>query len=105
MIDVGEWLATRTPVPPQVLFDRIAACVGNRQCENENALAQLFVSEAANLLRSLGDDRTSAFDLLAADALITYALEAAADDHQGIDVIASESMSVIAAVASRGGQA
>jgi hypothetical protein len=37
----------------------------------------------------VGNDRSSADDLLVADALITYAMEAAADDCEQLDAIAS----------------
>ena len=44
------------------------------------------------------------FDLLVADALITYAMEAAASDHSSFDDTALRAMDAIAMVAHRGSQ-
>ena len=52
---VGAWLAGREPAPPPALAE-------------------------ARLLREAATTRESALDLLAADALVTYAFEAAADE-------------------------
>lgn len=105
MIDVAEWLAARTPAPPPELIERIAAIAGNRSCSDATELAGFLVTEAESLLENLRDDRSGAFDLLVADALITYAMEAAATDHDRFDETAARAMGVISAVAHRSGQA
>lgn len=105
MIDVAGWLATRTPAPPPELTERIAAIAGNRSCSDSTELAGFLVTEAESLLEKLRDDRSGAFDLLVADALITYAMEAAASDHERFDETAARAMGVISAVAHRSGQA
>lgn len=72
-----EWLDARTPPPPPELRARLADAL--RPAETlPGALADgaLACLEAA-LAR--GGDRAAALDLLAADALLTYALEAAAE--------------------------
>lgn len=63
-----------------------------------------MVESAAKLLRALGDGREAATDLLAADALLTYALEAAAEDcdrgdagSTSVDSVAAHAIGVIAA--------
>ena len=104
MIDAAGWLATRTPAPPPELAERIGAIAGTRSCSDVTELAGFLVAEAESLLENLRDDRSSAFDLLIADALITYAMEAAALDHDRFDDTASRAMEVISTVARRGGQ-
>jgi hypothetical protein len=66
-------------------------------------MAELMLERAAALLGNLRDDRSGAFDLLVADALITYAMEAAADDHDRFDELSARGAAMIAG-ASRGGQ-
>lgn len=80
---VGDWLASRTPPPPEPLRSRIELALGTalgrpvadteRVCMEaaERVLARLFVDGEGQ--------RREAADLLAADALVTYALEFAAD--------------------------
>ena len=104
MIHVGEWLASRTPAPPKELANRLSALVGDERCADSAAIADLMLRQAAELLGNLCDDRTGAFDLLVADALITYAMEAGADDHERFDELTVKAAEIIAG-ASRGGQA
>ena len=100
---VRDWIDARVPAPPPALAARIAAALGGRQ-RNESAstydaclgaatdlLGELFVPEV------LG--RESAPDLLAADALVTYAFEAAADDIGRIEDRTSTAMLQLAALA------
>lgn len=68
-------------------------------------MAGLFISTAAGLLESLSDDRPGAYDLLTADALITYAMEASANEPAQLEEAARLAIRVIGAVPSRGGQA
>lgn len=53
----------------------------------------------ADLLRPEGSTRDSALDLLAADALMTYAMEAAAGEMQTLEQRAAAAMSRISAIA------
>jgi hypothetical protein len=81
---VGDWLASRTPPPPALLHARITTALGadsarsivdtEAGCLNaaERVLARLFTAGFSG--------RTDAPDLLAADALVTYALEFAAEN-------------------------
>lgn len=80
---MGGWLASRTPPPPEALRTRIMVALGDaanhevahteRVCLDaaEQVLAKLFVDDDG--------ERHEAADLLAADALVTYALEFAAE--------------------------
>ncbi len=105
MIDAGRWISSREPAPPAVLSDRLATVVGDRSCADSQALAELLVEEAARLLATLHDGRKGAEDLLVADALITYAMEAAADEPDAIEGVAARAVQRLGAVSSRGGQA
>jgi hypothetical protein len=105
MFDVGVWLASGSPAPAADLSHRISTLVGGRTCAAETAMAALFIDTAADLLTTLRDERTSAFDLLTADALITYAMEASAGDQAWLDAAARLAIQTIGAVPGRGGQA
>lgn len=48
-----------------------------------------------------GGSRTGAITLLAADALVTYAFEAAAEEPDGLEALAADAMIRIAATAER----
>jgi hypothetical protein len=84
---VGEWLATRTPAPPQLLRERIILALGAAADRDVTETESVCLDAAERVLtRLLGrgrGKRDEAADLLAADALVTYALEfaASASDH------------------------
>ena len=105
MIDAAEWLSSRIPAPPPELAERFARIADGRTCSDEVELSRFFVSEAAALLKNLSGDRSGALDLLVADSLITYAMEAAAENGRSVDAAATDAIQVIAATASRGGKA
>ncbi len=77
--EVLAWLDARESPPPPELRQRMAEALANVKSETvpgalaEGALACLEATVARP------EERASALDLLAADALLTYALEAAAD--------------------------
>ena len=84
---VGEWLESRVPPPPELLRSRIVRALGVGR-DHDVADTERVCLEAAErvLLGLFGDgtgDRCEAADLLAADALVTYALEFAADRPDG----------------------
>jgi hypothetical protein len=82
-MDVRAWLASRTPEPPPALRARLDALLGEALDRPVTAFPEEAVSRAERLVRAmLAEGRTgrdAALDLLAADALVTYAFEAAAD--------------------------
>ena len=99
-----EWLKSRQPAPPPGLSARLSDIAGDRSCADLAELSATLVESAAMLLRGLGDGREAATDLLAADALLTYALEAAAEDcNRGdagvmsVDSVAAHAIEIIAA--------
>lgn len=74
-----EWLDAREAAPPPELRQRIAAALGEVSAETvPGALAEAALACLRDTLAA-PEERASALDLLAADALLTYALEAAAD--------------------------
>ena len=104
MIDAAGWLALRIPVPPPQLARRLSSIVEGRVCADLTELSAVLVDEALNVVSGLSDDRSGAFDLLVADALITYAMEAAAEDGPKVESIALDAMQRIAHVAGREAQ-
>jgi hypothetical protein len=97
-LSIADWLSTRTPSAPEALRDLLLELAGNAQCEPRNLPSEL-VGIAARIFSQLGDSRESAIDLLAADALITYAMEAAAD--VGVENAAELAMQTIGRVVRR----
>lgn len=74
-MDVRAFLAARTPRPPAALEAWLAA--GAAAGEAAAGMASQALAELARSRASAGRVRDSAWHLLAADALITYACEAA----------------------------
>jgi len=91
-IDAGEWLAGRRPPAPAELGQQLAKIVGSRACDSLTDLSQSLLADAESLIRGLGNDRSAAMGLLLADALITYAVEAAAEDCSRLEAIARQAM-------------
>lgn len=75
MNTLRTWLAARTPVPPDALVLPIPEGPGD-------PAAQLTEAASTALARALAGtgERRGAYDLLAADGLLTYACERAAAD-------------------------
>ncbi len=101
---VGEWLAQRTPAPPSPLDVRVRAAlhrqIGGRASEAYGAVLSTAESLLAELLILGCESRERALDLLAIDALITYAFEAAAESPDTLSARATHAMGTIAALAS-----
>ncbi|MDO8502361.1 MAG: hypothetical protein Q7S20_11005 [Gemmatimonadaceae bacterium] len=96
-IRVRDWLASRSPAPPPALARRLAQVVGDRTEKDMAGVSSSLVEAAEHLMTHLGDDRAAAPDLLAADALITYAMEVAADDCGDVEAIATLCVSALSA--------
>ena len=77
-VRIVDWLATRVPAPPAALATIISKSVGEVECDRRS-LPDRLIDAAVRILNELGNGRESANDLLVADALITYAIEAAAE--------------------------
>jgi hypothetical protein len=77
-----DWLERREPVPPAALATRLSVALGALPGPKASTEDRLFAAAEVLLSRLLRDgcaNRTSAHDLLAADALVTYVFEAAAE--------------------------
>lgn len=100
---IRDWLAHREPSPPRVLRERVEALALSLAAANEvdTASSLLAAAEAAlaQLAQRAPDDRATALDLLAIDALVTYAFEYAADTPDAIPTLSARAMSRLSAVA------
>jgi hypothetical protein len=98
----AEWLALREPEAPRALIDRITPLLAAHREWESLARADAFVEASELLLRRVldgnGAARASALDLLASDACITYAFEAASDDPATIGHRAAAAMGRIAGI-------
>ena len=102
-LTVGAWLATREPVPPRALAARLRELLGPRALEADAREAPELLLAAgesvlARLLSEAATTRESALDLLAADALVTYAFEAAGDEPDTLPARVDRAMASIARV-------
>jgi hypothetical protein len=98
---LADWLRDRTPAPPPRLAERIHTVLAERVSRPANEAPELCVDAAAELLHDLLDrptGRASALDLLAVDALVTYAFEAAASDPATVEARAAAAMSRLSLV-------
>lgn len=78
MRDLHEWLGTRRPAPPADLRGRIAESVGRTESRGRVDRLLDAARDRLDAARARpGRIRRSAFELLVADALVTYACEAA----------------------------
>ena len=98
----SEWLRSRNPPPPSKLSARLEVAVAPASDDSTTSRSERLASAAVAILAPLlnpgaGDvarSRDVAIDLLAADALVTYAIEAAAEDRtamgQNIDRVVAQ---------------
>ena len=100
---LGEWLAARTPEPPAPLSARLRESLGATR-EDRASSAHGTLLRAAEML--LGDllavdcaMRDRALDLLAVDAMVTYAFEAACEEPATLATRATSAMRDISALA------
>ena len=100
---VGDWLRARVPAPPSPLAERLAEVLGARLSDDAGRSYESLLSAAESLLAELlaleCARRDRALDLLAVDALVTYAFEAASESPDTIASRASRAMSEIARLA------
>jgi hypothetical protein len=100
---VLDWLRSRSPAPPPELMARVVEALGDRGTADVSGAPELCLDAAADLLeRLLKHDpigRQSANELLAADALVTYAFECAAVDIDRLDDRATEAMTRLGVLA------
>lgn len=100
MSTVGEWLESREPAPPAALLERLHVVLGEDALRDVRDAADVCLGMGERLLEAVlsNEDasRDCALDLLAADALVTYAFEAASGSPDTLAARASTAMTRIA---------
>lgn len=107
---VGDWLDTRRPAPPPALGAELRRALGPALGADASTVRDASLAAAESLLAEAlaagCGDRAQAVVLLAADALVTYAFEAAADEPEALGERAAAAvrrLAALAATAPRGG--
>jgi hypothetical protein len=102
-VTLGTWLHERSPAPPTRLLARVEESLGGDVLADASATSELCIAAAerllADLLRRPTLGRDCALDLLTVDALVTYALEAAAARPECIPGLTTAAMVRLASVA------
>jgi uncharacterized membrane protein len=102
-VTVGDWLSARTPAPPAPLAERLRVSLGARLSDGSEHTFESALETAESLLAELialgCAQRSRALDLLAVDALVTYAFEAAAESPDTLSARATAAMAEIARLA------
>lgn len=100
---VGEWLEGLQPPPPPALAERLALLLKENSHEPISVVPEVCLQKGEQMLLELmksgSTDRATALTLLAVDALVTYAFDAASGDPTLIEVRAANAMKRIAALA------
>jgi hypothetical protein len=82
-VTVAEWLETRTPPAPSALAERLRSALGEGLARDATEAPGVLLAAAEHRLGRFIAGGTGpygdALELLAIDALVTYAFEAAAD--------------------------
>lgn len=99
---VGEWLAERTPAPPAPLAARLHEALGDHLGDRAMSAYDVALATAEGLLAELLTldcaSRDRALDLLAVDAMVTYAFEAACESPDTLRARATDAMRAIASL-------
>lgn len=99
---VGEWLAALEPPPPAALAERLKLALAPFAPQPRDRVPEACLDAGERLLDELlatgSTTRGSALDLLAVDALVTYAFQAAADAPERLEARAARAMARIAAL-------
>lgn len=99
---VGEWLAGLQPPPPSPLASRLSDILRDHMQEPVSAVPAVCLQKGEQMLSELmqsgSTDRATALTLLAVDALVTYAFDAASGDPTHIESRAANAMKRIAAL-------
>ncbi|MEO7999782.1 MAG: hypothetical protein ABI852_20180, partial [Gemmatimonadaceae bacterium] len=97
---VGEWLANLQPPPPVALADRLTellkADLQRPVADVPEVCLQKGEQMLSELVKSGSTERDTALTLLAVDALVTYAFDAASGDPAHIEERAANAMKRIA---------
>jgi hypothetical protein len=112
------WLDSRTPLLPERLARRLERALPETGDPGPETIAERLTLAAVAILTQLGHDETgrsdaspaaggvstAALDLLAADALVTYAAEAAAEECQSFAATTDAMIARLAAICTSDGR-
>jgi hypothetical protein len=105
MTALRSWLAVRQPAAPDALAARIARLVDEHPEWESLPLPEALLAAGEQLLAQVlaapARNRTTAVDLLAADACVTYAFEAASDEPDRLVALAEGAIERIGVLAGR----
>lgn len=96
------WLRAGEPTAPEALAARIDALAAPFDAQPGDVADRCLASAEAGLRRLLREGaptRDSALDLLAIDALVTYAFEAASHEPERLPALSRDSMRRLSAIA------
>lgn len=100
---VRDWLDTRRPAPPAALGAEVRRALGPALGGDASTIREASLAAAelllADALAAGCRDRAQAIGLLAADALVTYAFEAAADEPESLGERAAAAVTRLARLA------
>lgn len=113
------WLDSRVPAPPERLARRMELALAETADGGSETIAERLTVAAFAILSKFGHDETrragasgagdrisaAALDLLAADALVTYAAEAAAEDCESFAATTDAVIARLSALRVSGGEA
>jgi hypothetical protein len=99
---VAAWLSSREPAPPPALLERVQSLAGS---VSDGDIPTTLLAGAQDALervvREGGPERGTALDLLAVDALVTYAFEAASAEPESLPERAAEAMTRLSRAVAR----
>ena len=99
---VRDWLDLVEPAPPKALRVRLEELLAHHANRPVGDVPEACLDAGESLLEGLlasgSTSRETALDLLAVDALVTYAFQAAADDPERIESRATRAMARISAL-------
>jgi hypothetical protein len=102
-VTIRDWLDARTPAPPTRLRARIDEMLADYVLQPTSDMTADMIAVAEATLRELlarpSAGRESALDLLAIDALTTYAFEAAAAEPEQLAARSNDAMLRFSALA------
>jgi hypothetical protein len=97
---IDSWLSQCEPTPPEALLAGIVGEVGHREAGSAEDRCNVLLDGAVSVLARLNsggwDDRRSAVGLLVADAMVTYAFEAAGESPATLELQATSAMNRLA---------
>lgn len=98
----GKWVAAHAEQPPAALRARLDGILNTETAGIDQSVSPALLQAGQSLLSTIlvsgSTQRDAALDLLTADALVTYAFEAAADEPAALDARAADAMRAIAAL-------